>query len=98
MSHKIEWIVKDHLIGIYLRDLVLPVEVNDIAIKIFHMMQDCEQKSPDLVHMIFDTTEAKIAPHVREYAGLKFQRTNNAGWTIMVGASMLMKMIVSIFT
>jgi hypothetical protein len=97
MAHRIEWLVPDHVICIYLHDLILPQEVEKVGLVVYDQMLERNQRSNDLVHLVIDTTQAKIAPHIREYMSISFKRNDNLGWSILTGSTGLMKMIVSIF-
>lgn len=97
MAHRIEWIVPNHLIVVYMSGRILPAEVGEIATGIYQRMIAQAAESDHLVHMILDSTQASMVPHVREYMNIKFQRSSNLGWTIAIGTSALTRMAMSIF-
>jgi outer membrane phospholipase A len=98
MAHRIEWIVPDHLIVVYMSGLILPQEVGEIARQVYKMLLERKQQSDELVHFIIDSTQSTMAPHVREYMNITFQRSPNLGWTIATGTSALARMAMSIFS
>lgn len=97
MAYRIEWLVPDHVICVYLNGLVLPPEVSEVGLVLYEQMLERNKVSKDLVHLIIDTSQASIAPHIREYMSISFKRNDNLGWSILTGSTGMMKTLVSIF-
>jgi hypothetical protein len=97
MPHRIEWIVPDHLVCVYMQELITAAEVGEISTDVYNQLLEIGQRSDHLVHFIVDSTEARMSPLIKDYMSIDFKKNTNLGWSIMTGSSGLMRMVLSVF-
>lgn len=93
MLEATEWLMPDHIVVARFTGAITVEDVQEAATQLYELMLPV---ATERVHLFIDFTNANLfTPNLMDFGKLTFERTENAGWTLIIGGNAPMRFIAN---